>query len=258
MQKKKLLNIYSRRRSTKQKSQVFEVDFWYAPHLSLSLMSTHFPAASWVHPEDRLQTQPENWEITGYYRGPPGTTHSDQNAWFRDAFSFEFLYKTRSCFVEPQLFTHAELVKLLFATKVSIERQVIWRAQPFLKKEIELSSNMTAGCLSNQQWQFLLHDFGAGSRDHILSQTMKDHGNRRPEQLHRVTWNKDRLPDLITPSWYLKKWSEGRTRWRACITSLSLVRHSWTENVRIEFTYRTWWMRTVVVESKIVDEWIEV
>lgn len=224
--------------------------------ISSDNMYTDNEQAAWVHPQDRYADtiyNPTHWKVTGYYGGPSGQSHEEQNAWFQDPYTFEFLNKTRHCFVEPLLFTHDELVKTLFATKVSIERQIAWRAQPFLKKEISISANMSAGLKTEQEWDFLLQDFGKGKDTH-LSQKMRDHGERRPEELHRVTWTADVLPDLVTPCWYMKKWSEGRTRWRALITSLSLVRHSWSENVRIEFTYRTWWFRV----SPFGGEWVEV
>lgn len=80
---------------------------------------------------------------------------------------------------------------------------------------------------------------------------MPDHSNRRPETIHRCVWTFPNLPPLTdSPLWYFKKWFEEEVRYRAVVTSLALVRHTWTGLVRVEFTYRTWfWNINILPKS---------
>jgi hypothetical protein len=122
-----------------------------------------------------------------------------------------------------------------------IEKQIIWRAIPYYKKEIGASANMVLATMTVQEWSYYVFSLEVKPKMSWRSASMPDHASRRPECIHRCQWTYPNMPPLSeSPLWYFKKWFEGEVRYRAVVTSLGLVRHSWTGLVRIEFTYKTW------------------
>jgi len=72
-----------------------------------------------------------------------------------------------------------------------------------------------------------------------------DHGFKRIEKQISLSWNNGYLPKLHNDFWWLKKWADRDTyvQYRACVNTLVLVYNTWTNLLRIHFTYKTWfWM----------------
>lgn len=204
-------------------------------------------------PDADESTEEQDWRIEGYYRGSGNESFASKFAWFADPYSTELVNTTRARDVPDY---PIELLNILKAKHDhTLEKQIVWRAIPYYKKEIGTTANMILATMTVQEWAFYVASMEIAPKMSWRSTSMPDHSCRRPESIHRCLWSYPSLPSLTdSPLWFFKKWFEGEVRYRALVTSLGLVRHSWTGLVRVEFSYKTWFWNINVVPYR----WTEI
>lgn len=121
-----------------------------------------------------------------------------------------------------------------------LEKQVIWRALPYYKKEVAASANLVVATMTEQEWVYYVASFGINPVSVFRATSMPDHAQRRPEVIHTCRWSYPRIPGFYSsPFWYMKKWFQKEVRYRAVIKHFALVRHTWTGVVKCQFDYET-------------------
>lgn len=87
----------------------------------------------------------QHWMATGYYAGSGNDSFESKLDWFESPYSFELLPITRPNDDDDDRSSQQYLEEMATSLDWKIEKNIIWRAQPSLKKEITIQTNLVAG-----------------------------------------------------------------------------------------------------------------
>jgi len=131
----------------------------------------------------------------------------------------------------------------------------MFRALPYHKKDVGATSRMIVADMDLDLWNYWIstHENPPSFRKKRKVK-YADHGFKRQEEVERIGWKGGQYPTLASSLWYLKKWADLSTGvlHRALIKEISFIRNRWTEMVRVEFSYETWFYDDTQEDWKLV------
>jgi hypothetical protein len=169
---------------------------------------------------------------------------SDIRKWFESPDTWEIPYQlvAKYKYPVPDTTTHITwfFISGVIEKCLEIEKRILFRALPYFNKEVK---RMYATQMSPEMWNFFIYVLSqrVPPTTNSFSQfTLPDHGFKRKEFKHKVSW-RNNLPQLYNINWQYKKWVDLETHnlWRAQIKEMSLIHNSYTNMVRVEFVYET-------------------
>jgi len=206
-----------------------------------------FSMAFYFDEVDRENNRNNRTQLPLYF-GPPPQTFNFHISWFDDPTTWENHYQTRPFYFrdEQEPLRQWRLYEDWKHLVKNIERMVIDRCliAPSKKENVGKSYYMyVGGRVDRELWEYFK------LKNIIPPESSKNYRKRCPGHYgyeyvgyEKLEWgSRHGMPKFITPHWNYTKWINDYILYRAWVYNITLIWSEYTENLRVEFNYHTWY-----------------